>query len=328
MARRSKKKSTPQTKVKPAVIPATKPSNTSINNSKSMLEKTEVKTYDSEFEDRSVIGKMIAFAFIIFGLIIIISVAILLIVTRISPRVDKSIEKPTISQLSSSTNKATVSIEGEAPGVNKVMLFVNDKAQGSLADVEKDGTYSYEYEFDEEGDYKFETAGVKGSIIRSRGEKSDSVSTKYDTTPPSGEVELNYDQEVTGETISISGKADPDSEVVLKRGDKTYVGEVDGEGNFVVSDVPLDSGDNDFTVEVRDDAGNVTITSESVSVTKADLNGPGATDSTNLPQSAGELDEALSQIFQNSFMMIIAVIAMVVFVVNSGLVVAKLGLRK
>jgi len=305
-------------------VPSTAPSDNSINNSKSMLEKTEVQTYGSSSEDKPVIGKMIAFAFIIFGLIVLISVGILLIVTRISPRVDKDIAKTVIYSIPDATNEETVTIEGVALGVNRVMLFVNDKAQGSLIKVDKEGKYVYEYEFPSEGEYKFETAGVQGSIIRSRGEKSDPVYTVYDTTAPSGEVELKYDQEVTGDTIDISGKAEPDSEVVLKKGDKTYSGQADENGDFTIQDVPLDSGENKFTVEIKDAAGNTTITSDTVDVNRASVNGSGAqTSSANLPESAGELDEAMSQLFQNGFMMVIALVALALFILNSGIVLVK-----
>lgn len=310
------------TEVKPATV-----------ESNSMFEKTQVQTRN-EKDDKFVVLKVIGLAIIIFGLLALLILGIIAIVTRISPRVDKSMERPVLVRLPEYTNQEVIKVEGSVNGVSEVIVYADNKVD-SVIKVQ-DGKFAKEIKLTAERKYTFEAAGVKGLILRSRSEKSDAVSTTFDKTAPSSKIELiDLPKEVSTSKLDIKGKAEPNSIVVFNNGEKDFSAKANAEGEFTMLGIELKPGNNEFSIEIKDMAGNSTKVKETFSINynaSANINGSGASTSNNsgttnanaLPNSAGPLDEAMAAIMQNKLMFGFGVFALVLFLLNSAIVGSKL----
>jgi hypothetical protein len=308
-------------------VTATNLGYTNENSNGSMVEKTQVKTgvEKTESDNRGTILRVIGLAILIFALIALLVLGIIAIVTRISPKVDASMNKPVLSRISEYTNQESITVSGKVTGVSQVILYVDGKVH-SVIPV-KDEKFETTYKFGAEKKYTFEAAGVKGWILRSRSEKSDSVSTTYDKTAPSSKVELiDLPKEVTVPDLTIKGKAEPNSVVVFKLNDKEYTAKVTKDGTFEISGIILKAGENVFSVEVKDLAGNSTKVTETFKVTynvKTSIS-TGTSTSPVLPNSAGELDAAVAMIAQNKFMFGFGLFALMLLIANGSVVAVKL----
>lgn len=280
---------------------------------------TTTKTEDST-------ARMVAIVLAIFGILVIITMVILIVANRANPGIDSTIAKPTFDSVPANTKDDKIVLTGQAVNVSKVMIFVDGRAETGLVDVDKDGNFSYEYKFSDERTYKFESAAIRGAILLSRSEFSDAVEVTFDKTAPSKNVEfVKLPAEVNTNDLTVTGKADPNSQVTLIIGTKKYSGEVDKDGNFEIKNVPLEKGENKFFVEISDKAGNVTKVGDPITVVysgSASVNGNGA--KTNIPQADGELEDAMAFLFENKVMFGVGLIALVLFLVNGAVVMAKL----
>lgn len=289
-----------------------------------MQSKVEPQSMSYKAEDTT--AKMVAIVLAIFGILVIITMVILIVANRANPGVDSTMSRPRFDSIPSQTNQEKVILTGQAENVSKVMIFVDGKAETGLVDVDKEGNFSYEYKFTEERTYKFESASIKGSILLSRSDFSDALEITFDKTAPDDAVEFEkLPTEVTKDKITISGEAEPNSIVTLIRGTKKYSGEVDSEGKFEIKDISLEKGENSFYLEVSDKAGNVTKIADPIKIIfsgSASVNGNGA--KTNIPQADGELEDAMAFLFENRVMFIVGLIALVLFVLNGAVVMAKL----
>lgn len=289
-----------------------------------MTEKTEPTVVNKDDNQVSIVAKIIALSLIIFILLVAIVLGLIMLVTRFSPKIDKSLSKPELSQEITSTNSSKFVLTGKAIKDGNVMIYVNGKPEISLEKVDKDGNFDYDYTFTGEGSYKFEASNVKGLIIRTQSELSDPLSVNYDITPPSEDIQLTYSNEIVNDNFSLSGKAEPNSKIVVKGSSKEiFETTSDDQGNFELNNIPVIAGENVFTIEISDEAGNLRIISEAVKVNKADINGNGVA-TANLPTAAGEFDKAMEILTFNNMLVGGSLIALLVFIVNMGVVSIKL----
>lgn len=331
---------------------SSKAASNSSNSSKNMYEKTKVRVSSGNSSPTRVAGLgLLLVAFIIF-----LAGVVLILITRISPRLDKQLVRPAVEDLPAYASETPVTVKGEVvDGIDEVIIYVNDKKENNSVEV-SEGKFSYDYTPEEEGEYKFEAAAVKSGLLKSRSEKSDPVSTVYDVTPPAADIEFEYPSEVNAESFDLSGITEPGAKVTVKREGEEFSATAGEDGKFVVGEIALVEGENEFAVEITDPAGNVTQADELVKVLyskDADLNGEGAmaekptpesepaaeevsetsgetvdgegeTAAEELPNSAGELEAAMQVLGMRNLMMVFALIALAVFAVNGGVVAIKL----
>ncbi|MBD3329826.1 hypothetical protein GF357_05025 [Candidatus Dojkabacteria bacterium] len=325
-----------------------------------MYEKTKVRVSNSGSSPSRVAGLgLLLVAFIIF-----LAGVVLILITRISPRLDKQIVRPAVESMPAYVSEVPVTVSGDVvDGISEVIIYVNDKKESSSVEV-SEGKFSYDYTPEEEGEYKFEVAAVKSGLLKSRSEKSDPVTTTYDVTPPSADIEFEYPAEINAEAFDLSGTTESGAKVTVKKEGEEFSATAGDDGKFNVTAIPLVEGENEFAVEITDPAGNVAQANDLVKVIyskDADLNGEGVmaekpadepaqepvapeessqTGETGeevgeetgaseegdeeLPNSAGELEAAMDILGMRNLMAIFALIALAVFAVNSGLVVGKL----
>jgi len=334
MARRGRKKIVKTEQYTSPVINDTK--NSTVEIRETMLEKTEPRLESENNTGESFI-KVLGLGILIFGVIVLLGIFIIAIITRFAPRLDKNMPIPIVSEIPTSTNSENITIKGNVDGAKEVIVYVNDKLQRKPIKISEDGTYEYNYEMKNEGDYKFQVATVRGFIIRSRSEKSPELVSKYDTTPPSKIVEFEYDSESSSSEYSLEGKAEPNSLIVLKSGDQTFTGRADSEGNFEIKDIVLQKGDNEFVVEIWDQSGNFVTADKKILVKYevGDLNGNGvsttannANGTTELPSSAGILEDALNALGVNSVIMYFGIFCLALLGINMTVVALKLKRQK
>ncbi|MEA3458760.1 MAG: hypothetical protein U9R21_08810, partial [Candidatus Thermoplasmatota archaeon] len=262
---------------------------------------------------------------------------VLVVVTRISPRLDKDLEAPTLNDMPEYTNEESIMVSGETvvDGTD-VFIYVNGEKDSKLLQVDNDLAFTYEYNFVEEGSHDFSAVAVKSGLLRNRSEGSEVITVVFDSTPPSSEVELNYPDEVSEDNFDLKGVVGSEETVVLEKDGDVYYSEADTDGKFEVVDIAVESGENEFTVSLEDKAGNVTDLGGVVNVLygSGSINGDGASATADeessetvdeeLPNSAGELEAAMSALGLNNVMVLAGLLALILFVVNSTVVGAKL----
>jgi hypothetical protein len=317
--------------------PVNTPSTVSTSNT-DMVSKTKVNSYDTAVvvdNDENSVLRIIGLGVIIIGVLALLILGIIAIVTRISPRVDKTMEKPVIVTMSEFTNKDSVLVEGTVKGTSEVILYVDGKVDSVLS--VKNDRFSKDFKFKDEKKYTFESASVKGIIFRSRSEKSEPVSTIYDKTSPVAKIELiDLPKEIGTPSFNLHGKAEPNSIIAISKDGKEYIGKTDSEGKFDITSIALNPGLNTFNIEIRDLAGNVTKVKETFSITyntRTSINGAGVSTNTNqtantLPNSAGIVDDAMLAIAQNKVIFGFGLFALILFIANSSVVAVKLYRNK
>ena len=288
---------------------------------KQMVEKVNKTLNDSE---DSLFSRFVGIGLIIFGVLLVILAVSLVILSRRDPKVDESFSVPTIEAIRYSSD-TLVTVSGESKDGGKIMLWINDELQQDLIDV-TDGEYESEIDLVEEGDYKLAVAMIKGFVLKKRSVKSDTVTVTVDTTAPSSDVELNYDAVVESGVVTIQGKTKESGVTVILEGKRVYEVTSDKDGNFAFENISLAEGKNEFTVTLEDKAGNSKtlarkIVVDSTVADKGDLNGDGISE--EIPEAAGELDDALNALFANKLMMFFGFAAIAVLAVNSVIVIKK-----
>lgn len=240
-----------------------------------------------------------------------------------TPKVDESLRPPTTSQTQSVTNAEEILIKGEAEGLDKVLVFLDNEEIGK-AKVNKDGSYEYAHKVENEGKYIISTAGMKGFFKKLLTPKSGPIVVTVDRTAPEM-TDIKYSSEVGTDNFGVIGNAEPGSTVVVKRGVDVYETEADETGLFAIKDITLEEGPNVYSVEVKDSAGNVNQIEKKIEVTyskESSVNGNAVVDE-NLPVASGELEAALSVIRDGKIMLMLGIIAFVAFLASSAVVIAK-----
>ena len=280
-----------------------------------MTSKVQVKSTNSSV---SVFAGMIL---LFFGFILVIIGIVFLVLYKLPAKEDTKIAQPTIEALPAFVNTTTITVNGTAK-TSKVIIYVNDKAVDESVPV-RDNTFSYEYKFNTEGSYKFEAAAVEGFPIRHRSLKSSDQVVSVDWSAPSKDVKFVYKKNVDTKKVNISGTSEPNSTVTMTKDNKTYTTNADNNGNFTFKDIPLVKGNNSFEVAVVDRAGNRTVLDNNVVIAykPGDIDGNGEQ---NLPESAGNVTDALNYVFGNKLMMSFGFIALLLFILSSSTVAIKL----
>ena len=214
------------------------------------------------------------------------------------------------------------------------MVMANGKRDGKYLEKEESGDYTYEKEFLKEGEYKIVAKTLKKGLIWKTSSESESLTVYYDTTAPSSDVVLKYDKNTDSKIIDLEGVAEAGSKVVVSDGAKNYETTSDENGNFKISGVELSEGENKFTLQIEDKAGNKSTASKSIVVnyTLGDLNGDGQStkaDGTStasgstLPKSAGELSFLTDLFAMKGFIAIILLMGFSVFLFSTGFFAIK-----
>ena len=283
---------------------------------KSMVDKTQVHVDPAE---NSFGRKVVGMGFALVGFLLILGVIILNIISNVEPKLDEELGIPTLDEIIEYTNKEAITLSGEVVDAEQIIIYANDEMVRQFVAVE-DERFSYEYEIPEEGEYVFQAVSVEGFPFRRGSEKSNSVQVIADWTAPSADVELEYDSEVETGLVTVSGEVEPNIVVVLLGEDESEYGtQSDEEGLFVIEDIRLSEGENEFRVQLVDRAGNMNVLARRVTVTSL-VDAPPIED---IPEASGDLVRALNTLFNNRVMTIFGILALLGLIMSSGFVALK-----
>ncbi|MCK9369074.1 Ig-like domain-containing protein [Candidatus Dojkabacteria bacterium] len=281
-----------------------------------MTKKLEVKSSKEEGMFSMVMGTVI----VALGILLFVSGVVMLVLYNLPPREDAALVTPIVTQLPKESNLKEIVVKGTSE-YSKVMIWVNDSVVNKNVEV-KDGSFEYAIPQTAEGGYKVEVAAINGFPLRHRSLKSSTQVITLDWTAPKSDILFSYTKNTDLKKISVSGVAEPDVTVVLQKNGKEYFAQSDSNGKFKVKNVPLVEGKNNFTVVLRDAAGNTTRADQKVSVIYASGNIDGDGVST-LPNSAGSLEDAAVFLMQNKLMSIFGLMALAGLVGSSAFVIRK-----
>ncbi len=285
---------------------------------KTMTEKIVVQERDHELASR-IVGTV----FIIVGAVLV-GLGIYSFVTyKSEPELNEDLKTPVLRELSDSTNDKIVELSGNADGVDKVRIFINDILTDTVK--VKNGRFEYQWNIEDEGIYTISIDGLKGFPKQKRSNMSDTVFIGVDWTAPSSNMSLDYPEETAEKSFTITGIIDPDTTLFVKRGTKSYEAVSDENGNIKVMVDLLDEGKNVFSLLLVDKAGNETVPDEKIRTTyspSADVNGDGTTDS-EIPEAAGNLSEAMAEVLRGKLMTFFGILALLCMSLTSVVLVRK-----
>lgn len=289
------------------------------------------------------LARFIGMAIIILGVVILLMVLAAAFLANRDPRVDKGLTVPTV-KVEEYVDSKDFDVRGQTDPDTEVEIRVQSDFDSSKdeyqntetysVEVDGDGEFVAEVSVDEEGEYAVSAATIKGFPIKSISEFSEPVVVTVDTTAPSANVELNY-PDTAKSGFTLSGTVDPDTEVILEGEDTTYIDISDDEGAFAIENIDMgDKEESEFTVVLRDKAGNerelnekVVVRNTAVTGQEGDLNGDGVTTGPDLPEASGPLEDGLAAVASNQLIVLMGLAALGIFAVNSG-VVAFVANRK
>jgi len=308
--------------------------NSNMNKSdKKMVDKVNKSLNDKE---DSLFSRLVGVGLIVFGALLVILAVVLVILSRKDPKVDDSYDVPSI-EVERYADDEIVTINGESEDKGKVMVWVNDELQDDYIEIE-DGKFEADLDLEEEGEYEINVALLKGFIFKKRSEMSESVFVSVDTTAPSSNVELFYDENVKNGSVTIKGEAQEGSVRVTLSGDKKYTVTADKDGKFEFNNISLKEGENEFKVALEDRSGNTKTLARTIVVTSefadtGDLDGDGISDNVatlgdgkdgeEIPEAAGDLGQALDALMANKALMMFGLVAIAMFSMSSVVVLKK-----
>lgn len=278
-----------------------------------------------QVEERSIWSVFAGMVTIFLGIMLVVVGVVAILLYRVEPKLDKSVDIPELTQLPADTSARALTVRGSVDkSIKRVAVYVNDKMVEENLWVDN-GNFKYEYALDKEGVYKLQAASITGFPVRKRSERSPIMAVNADWTAPSKNISLSYEKEVDTNAVKVSGKIEALSTVIFSNGGTSYVGKADKEGKFSVT-LPLSLGDNNFAIEIRDSAGN-SVKADSTLAAKrvtGSINGGGVVDTPDLPEAAGELEAAMAFLLGNKIMSTLGLIALAVLLINSALVAVKI----
>jgi hypothetical protein len=236
---------------------------------------------------------------------------------------DNSLVSPSLASLPAITNAPSVTVIGDATGYDTVYVYVNDEKVGNTK-VNSDGSFSYDAALANEGSYQVTVAGVKGFPSRHLSSQSLPETVIIDRTAPTL-TSIKYPAEVGTKTFTVTGIAEKDSQIIVKRGTDYYSATCDDKGNFEIASIALDEGPNIFNVVVKDTAGNETTLNSEISVTysvDSSVDGDATTDTT-IPVAAGDLSNLRNLLINNSLVVIFGILALLGGVVTTSVLYFK-----
>lgn len=285
---------------------------------KSMLSKVEIKKPTKQDKVSRIVGTI----FIFLGILLISYGIYSFIRFSRTPELDESLDVPSLSGTEVLTNRDDIVIRGEAEGFDEVFVYVDNEEVGRVK-VDRESTFEYEHNIEEEGKYAVSVAGVRGFPKRYISLQSEMRMVEVDRTPPEL-TEIDYPVEVGTETFTLVGNVEPNAEVVVRRGTDKYKATCDEEGDFRIEGILLDDGPNVFGLTLKDEAGNEVEVEEKVRVIyseDSDVDGDAVMD--ELPVASGDLQSAMEGVMGNNLMMVFGFLAIVGFFLSSGVVLVK-----
>lgn len=148
------------------------------------------------------------------------------------------------------TNSSKIGIKGYATSNSKVKIYLDDRLEDTV-EVDLDGTFVVE-----DIELSIGTNNLYGKTVDEKDNESlpsKTLRVIFDNEKPKLEVtEPNDGKEVTGDKkVKIAGKTDPEAQIYINNSRII----VNSEGNFS-QDLPLNDGDNNFTIKAQDSASN------------------------------------------------------------------------
>lgn len=177
----------------------------------------------------------------------------------LSQNKDDFIAPPMLLAEFTATNSAKISLSGTAAEDHTVKLYVNDELLEKIT-VRDDGSFTAREIKLSDGDNE-----IKAKAVNREKEESgfsDIVTIFYKNEPPTLSIDSPQDNQiVSGEnnTVQVTGKTDPGVKVRVN----SFWAIVDSSGNYKYN-LTIQNGDNRFTVEATDKAGNKTEQSRNV----------------------------------------------------------------
>ena len=123
---------------------------------------------------------------------------------------------------------------------------------------------------------------------------------------------IKYPSEVGTETFTVTGTAEANAQIIVKRGTDYYSTTCDSDGVFKIEKIALDEGANVFNVVIKDTAGNETTLTGEIKVTySADSSVDGdATTDDSIPVASGEFTVMKDFLMGNSLVVIFGILAL------------------
>ncbi|MBP6976619.1 hypothetical protein KBB42_03440, partial [Candidatus Dojkabacteria bacterium] len=169
--------------------------------SESMMSKVEIKQPMPANQER--ISRLVGSVFIGLGVLLVAFGIFSYIKFREEPLLDPKLESPKLEEVTSITNGDKIKIKGLASGYDNVFIYLDEEKVGDVK-VDDESKFSYEYTAEDEGEYKFYIAGVKGFPNRNISPKSEGMTGIIDKTgPDKNTVSLKYGEETNKETYIL-----------------------------------------------------------------------------------------------------------------------------
>jgi hypothetical protein len=161
---------------------------------------------------------------------------------------DSYVAPPAIDSLPEATKDKNITVTGTSLSGEKVILYLNGLKYGQ-EDISSDRGFSFEVVLTE-GDNTLKAKAIKGD---NQSEYSDTVNISYKNKEPNLSIDNPHDGDNLsgGNTVTVSGKADPDNTVTFNG----FQAIIDNQGNWSYS-LALTGGGNDIKAIATDPAGN------------------------------------------------------------------------
>jgi hypothetical protein len=227
---------------------------------------------------------------------------------------------PVLEQLPATTSKASFLIEGTGPKNATVDLVTESKTIVTKAD--KTGRFSETVSPSAEGKVTyFATARKKILFWTLTSDRSNEVFTVVDRTAPNLKL-VTLPKTVVKSEYTLKGSTSESSTITVKINEVEKTVSTNNKNAFSLQ-ITLKKGANTIKVTAKDSAGNETA-SANMSVTYQTgtvyTNGTARGTNGNLPDSAGELSEALNSVFGRSIGIIAVILGGLGFIASSGAV--------
>lgn len=227
---------------------------------------------------------------------------------------------PVLSQLPAITSKSSLLVEGTGPKNATIDLVTESKTVVIKAD--KTGRFSETVSPSAEGKVTyFATARKKFLFWTLTSDRSNEVFTVVDRTAPNLKL-VTPPNTVVKSDYTLKGTTSEPSTITVKINDIEKTVSTDGKNAFSLQ-ITLKRGANSIKVTAKDAAGNETA-SANISVTfqtgTVYTNGTSRRTNGNLPDSAGELSEALNSVFGRTVGIIAVIIGGLGFLASNGIV--------
>ena len=270
------------------------------------------------------LGKLIGVFFITIGSFLLIVALSSWILSFFPPFVqDDTLPVPSLNPLTAYTNENSILVVGSVdPSIHTVYIYVNGNWVKTPIVVDKNGMFSFDYVVEKEGSYEFEAVSVSGRFIRRRSKKSNKIKTTVDWTSPSVEnVSLIYPKELSSkDSFDLTGTVDPNVNVLVvnESTKKKFLAHAGEDGRFKIENLQVVPGENILTVYLEDLAGNKVVLPKKIKITYSgnkNLNSAkstlGKSGQSNLPESAGNISEAITALLANRISIFLGIITWV-----------------